>query len=211
MRRLHHLSARAAAIIAIALSSVLVSVVSAQSPAGRQTFSVGDALNVVSLFSVGSERRRAAGSRPSRRRGAMASASTTAAMATRPTSVRPPERCGSSRPPLESRARFSPTSGTYEASHGRRTASRLAMLVLHNESFQPVIWERATGRTTTVQPPAGSYVAENSDVRWTHDGASIVFSLHRDAWKTQRPRTVRPLHERTGVRAVEQRSVPRVG
>ena len=61
--------------------------------------------------------------------------------------------------------------------------SRLAMLALHNESFEPVIWERATGKLTTVTPPAGAYVAENSDVRWTHDGASIVFSLHRDAWK----------------------------
>ena len=61
--------------------------------------------------------------------------------------------------------------------------SRLAMLVVHNEAFEPVIWERSTGRVTTVQAPAGSYVAANSDVRWTHDGASIVFALHSDAWK----------------------------
>jgi dipeptidyl aminopeptidase/acylaminoacyl peptidase len=61
--------------------------------------------------------------------------------------------------------------------------SRLAMLVVHNEAFEPVIWERSTGRLTTVQAPAGSYVAENSDVRWTDDGASIVFALHSDAWK----------------------------
>ena len=61
--------------------------------------------------------------------------------------------------------------------------SKLAMLVLHNESFQPVIWDRATGRTTAVAAPAGTYVAENSDVRWTHGGTSIVFSLHKDEWK----------------------------
>jgi len=61
--------------------------------------------------------------------------------------------------------------------------SRLAMLVVHNEAFEPAIWERSTGRVTTVPAPAGSYVAENSDVRWTHDGASIVFALHSDAWK----------------------------
>jgi len=61
--------------------------------------------------------------------------------------------------------------------------SRLAMLVLHNEAFEPVIWERSTGRLTTVQAPNGSYVAENSDVRWTDDGASMVFALHSDAWK----------------------------
>jgi dipeptidyl aminopeptidase/acylaminoacyl peptidase len=61
--------------------------------------------------------------------------------------------------------------------------ARLAMLVLRNDSFEPMIWERATGKATSVQPPGGSYVAENSDVRWTPDGRSIVFSLHRDAWK----------------------------
>jgi dipeptidyl aminopeptidase/acylaminoacyl peptidase len=61
--------------------------------------------------------------------------------------------------------------------------SRLAMLAVRNDVFEPVIWERATGRVTTVQPPAGSYVAENSDVRWSHDGRSIVFSLHTDAWR----------------------------
>jgi len=61
--------------------------------------------------------------------------------------------------------------------------SRLAMLVVDNDAFEPVIWERSTGRLTSVQAPAGSYVAENSDVRWTNDGASIVFALHSDAWK----------------------------
>jgi len=61
--------------------------------------------------------------------------------------------------------------------------NRLAMLVLQNEAFQPVIWDRATGRSTVVAPPAGSYVAENSDVRWTADGSSIVFALHKDGWK----------------------------
>src|SRR5688500_16683890 len=62
--------------------------------------------------------------------------------------------------------------------------NRLAMLVLlQNDAFQPLIWDRTTGRSTTVAAPAGSYVAENSDVRWTADGGSIVFSLHRDAWK----------------------------
>ena len=61
--------------------------------------------------------------------------------------------------------------------------SRLAMLVVHNDAFEPVIWERSTGRLTSVRAPAGSYVAENSDVRWTNDGASIVFALHSEAWK----------------------------
>ena len=182
MRRLHHLSARAAAIIAIALSSVLVSVVSAQSPAGRQTFSVGDALNVVSfsqsdlsddgswLATVSTTRRDGLGV-DYRRDGD-------------PTYIRPAAgtlvvietATGKSRPVF-------PDKRNVRSLAWSPDGSRLAMLLFQNESFQPVIWERATGRTIAVQPPAGSYVAENSDVRWTHDGASIVFSLHRDAWK----------------------------
>ncbi|HEX6050573.1 MAG TPA: prolyl oligopeptidase family serine peptidase [Gemmatimonadaceae bacterium] len=61
--------------------------------------------------------------------------------------------------------------------------AKLAMLVLRGESFQPVIWDRVTGRTTTVTAPAGTYVAENSDVRWTPSGNAIVFALHTDEWK----------------------------
>jgi dipeptidyl aminopeptidase/acylaminoacyl peptidase len=61
--------------------------------------------------------------------------------------------------------------------------NRLAMLVLQGDAFRPIIWDRATGRTTPVAAPTGTYVAENSDVRWTSDGASIVFSLHNEAWK----------------------------
>jgi dipeptidyl aminopeptidase/acylaminoacyl peptidase len=63
--------------------------------------------------------------------------------------------------------------------------SKLALLALHNESFQPVIWDRTTGRVTTVAAPAGTYVAENSDVRWTESGASIVFALHKNEWKRE--------------------------
>ena len=70
--------------------------------------------------------------------------------------------------------------------------ARLAMLVLRNEAYEPVIWERASGKMTSVAAPTGSYVAENSDVRWTADGKSIVFALHRDAWK----RTVREQFDR---------------
>ena len=66
------------------------------------------------------------------------------------------------------------------------------MLVLQNESFPPVIWDRATGRATTVAAPAGTYVAESSDVRWTHNGSSIVFALHKDEWR----RTTRETFDR---------------
>ncbi|MEP6690633.1 MAG: prolyl oligopeptidase family serine peptidase [Gemmatimonadaceae bacterium] len=61
--------------------------------------------------------------------------------------------------------------------------SKLALLVRKGDAYEPTIWERATGRFTTVRAPAGKYVAENSDVRWTADGKSIVFALHTLDWK----------------------------
>jgi dipeptidyl aminopeptidase/acylaminoacyl peptidase len=63
--------------------------------------------------------------------------------------------------------------------------SRLAFLELKGESFVPVIWDRATGKLTTVKVPAGKYVAENSDVRWTNDGTLLVFSLRANEWRTK--------------------------
>ncbi len=65
-------------------------------------------------------------------------------------------------------------------------ARRLAMLVVSPAGVpEPMIWERETGRFTSVPLPAGKYVAENSDVRWTRDGASVVFALRTDAWRPQ--------------------------
>ncbi len=61
--------------------------------------------------------------------------------------------------------------------------TKLALLLRNGEVYEPVIWERATGRFTTVHAPAGKYVAENSDLRWTGDATSLVFSLHTLDWK----------------------------
>ena len=61
--------------------------------------------------------------------------------------------------------------------------ARLAMLRLRGDFFEPVIWERASGKLTVVKAPAGRYVAENSDVRWMPDGSGLVFSLHTLEWR----------------------------
>jgi dipeptidyl aminopeptidase/acylaminoacyl peptidase len=63
--------------------------------------------------------------------------------------------------------------------------SRLAFLLYDPRAgvFEPVVWERATGRTTTARIPAGRYVAENSELRWTEDGRRLVFTLHSTAWR----------------------------
>src|SRR6185503_2306904 len=63
--------------------------------------------------------------------------------------------------------------------------SRLAFFQLDARSgaYEPVIWERESGRLTTVRVPAGKYVAENSELRWCEDGRKIFFNLHTVAWR----------------------------
>ncbi len=64
--------------------------------------------------------------------------------------------------------------------------ARLAVLALGSAgTAEPSIWDRATGRLTTVAVPAGRYVAENSELRWTRDGRSVVFALRSDAWRRE--------------------------
>src|SRR5687768_1437503 len=56
--------------------------------------------------------------------------------------------------------------------------TRLAMLRLQGEyAFEPVVWERASGKLTVAKIPAGRYVAENSDLRWLPDGSGLAFAL----------------------------------
>ncbi len=60
---------------------------------------------------------------------------------------------------------------------------RVGVLVLRGDQLVPVIWDRATGRIRTLPVPAGMYVAENSELRWTSDGTRITVALHTEAWK----------------------------
>ncbi|MDZ4673234.1 MAG: hypothetical protein SGI84_02205, partial [Gemmatimonadota bacterium] len=60
---------------------------------------------------------------------------------------------------------------------------RLALFLYRGGVFEPIIWDRRTGRSTTVKIPAGRYVAENSELRWTDDGGRLVFSLRSEAWR----------------------------
>ena len=61
--------------------------------------------------------------------------------------------------------------------------TRLAFLQLNGDAFEPVIWDRATSKTATVKAPAGKYIAENSDLRWSSDGARLIYSLRTAAWR----------------------------
>jgi hypothetical protein len=56
---------------------------------------------------------------------------------------------------------------------------RLAMLIFNGDVYEPAVWDRKADRVVNVHLPAGRYVAENSDLRWTADGKSLVFTVHR--------------------------------
>ncbi|HUG27963.1 MAG TPA: prolyl oligopeptidase family serine peptidase [Gemmatimonadales bacterium] len=62
--------------------------------------------------------------------------------------------------------------------------SRLAVLAWQGEALVPMVWERRNGRTSTVRIPAGRYVAENSELRWSEDGARLLFSLRTERWRS---------------------------
>jgi dipeptidyl aminopeptidase/acylaminoacyl peptidase len=61
--------------------------------------------------------------------------------------------------------------------------SQLAMLVWNGDVFEPVIWNRANAKLTTLKLPAGKYVAETSDLRWTAGGTQVVFTVHTAEWR----------------------------
>ena len=63
--------------------------------------------------------------------------------------------------------------------------SRLALLLLENDAWQVLIWDRASGKFTSAKMPAGRYVAENSELRWTRDGSALVFAARSEAWKVE--------------------------
>ncbi len=78
-----------------------------------------------------------------------------------------------------------PTKVTVRSVQLSPDASRVAALVLRNDRLEPVVWDRASGRTRTLPVPAGLYVAEASDLKWTADGTHVIVALHTDVWKRE--------------------------
>src|SRR5688572_2081095 len=61
--------------------------------------------------------------------------------------------------------------------------SRLAFFAVKNDAQQLQVWDRTSGRITSPVLPAGQYIAENSELRWSTDGTSLAFALRNNAWK----------------------------
>ncbi len=78
-----------------------------------------------------------------------------------------------------------PAKRTFRSPSWSPDGARLAMLLLENDAWQVTIWDRATGKFTTAKMPAGRYVAENSELRWSKDGSALVFAARTDAWKAE--------------------------
>jgi len=63
--------------------------------------------------------------------------------------------------------------------------TRLAFFELVGDQQRLHVWERATRRLTTARIPEGSYIAENSELRWSGDGTQLHLALRSAAWKQQ--------------------------
>ena len=61
--------------------------------------------------------------------------------------------------------------------------TRLAMLAVAGDAFQPMIWDRQSGAVTPVKLPAGKAAAENGELRWSPDGERLYLAVRPDAWR----------------------------
>ncbi|MEK6321259.1 MAG: prolyl oligopeptidase family serine peptidase [Acidobacteriota bacterium] len=61
--------------------------------------------------------------------------------------------------------------------------SRLALFVRKGDAFEPIIWERTTGKLINVNLPAGKQAADNAELEWSADGGQLLLSLRSDGWR----------------------------
>lgn len=61
--------------------------------------------------------------------------------------------------------------------------TRLAYLEVVDDRSRIVVWERATGKSTVSRLAAGTYVAENSELRWNGAGTQLLFALRTEVWR----------------------------
>lgn len=63
--------------------------------------------------------------------------------------------------------------------------SRLAMLALKGDLFEPMIWERASNKWQTIKLPPSKSAAENSELAWTPQGDQLLIALRSSEWQKQ--------------------------
>jgi dipeptidyl aminopeptidase/acylaminoacyl peptidase len=63
--------------------------------------------------------------------------------------------------------------------------SKLALIVLKGDLYQPMIWERTSGKLLAIPLPAGKILADNTEVNWTPMGDQLLFSLRTEEWRKQ--------------------------
>ena len=64
-------------------------------------------------------------------------------------------------------------------------ATRLALLVVKGDAFEPVIWERASGKFVNLKLPAGKEIADNTELEWSPDGGQLLLTLRTGSWRKQ--------------------------
>ena len=62
-------------------------------------------------------------------------------------------------------------------------ASRLALFALKGNMFEPLIWERASGKIITVNLPKAKIAADNAELEWSPDSAQLLLALRADEWR----------------------------
>lgn len=60
---------------------------------------------------------------------------------------------------------------------------RLALLIFNGDVLEPAVWDRTSNKLTTLKLRTGTYVAENSDVRWSADGKDVILNARTTDWR----------------------------
>ncbi len=66
--------------------------------------------------------------------------------------------------------------------------TKLALAVLTDQAYEPMIWEASTGRLASIPLPAGKMLAENTDFDWATSGDRLFFSLRTEEWHAEASR-----------------------
>ncbi len=77
--------------------------------------------------------------------------------------------------------------------------SVLALFVLSGNTYQPVLFDRATGSVRDVPVPNGKEAADNAEFEWSADGSDVFFAARSPSWRTD---IRKRFDEETGAKSV---------